>query len=380
MKYGRYPPHRIRDRANLFAPPLQSKNTPTNRRVPFVRDDFTFYSWLVRNSNSSAIFFTDAISAVNASYGDAAPFARYLRSFRCANRKQESIRSISNLSVKFSRNFCKLFTNTTTTKWWRTRRCYEAGPMNFLIYRPWKQIIGDCACARREKSPECGGEGGKWRRRRRGSEKGRRSRDLSISRGQGNFLNYIALIGLTASLLFPRSIFPLSDRGLPASRPLAEKSVARSSDGNVAMELKISPKRTRRHEVERFDRDYKIPWPRPSTPVGHFLRQDDDRSVVRFAASRSRDHRRKELFRTTRNRERTGFLGQYILHIERENLSFDSNHPFLPTLYNVPPLYAPSLCRDKRNCERNGENPCIKFVDRSEPRRYIYSREIAPNF
>lgn len=220
MKYGRYPPHRIRDRANLFAPPLQSKNTPTNRRVPFVRDDFTFYSWLVRNSNSSAIFFTDAISAVNASYGDAAPFARYLRSFRCANRKQESIRSISNLSVKFSRNFCKLFTNTTTTKWWRTRRCYEAGPMNFLIYRPWKQIIGDCACARREKSPECGGEGGKWRRRRRGSEKGRRSRDLSISRGQGNFLNYIALIGLTASLLFPRSIFLLSDRGLPASRPL----------------------------------------------------------------------------------------------------------------------------------------------------------------
>lgn len=88
--------------------------------------------------------------------------------------------------------------------------------MNFLIYRPWKQIIGDCACARREKSPECGGEGGKWRRRRRGSKKGRRSRDLSISRGQGNFLNYIALIGLTASY-FPDLSSPCPTA---ASRPL----------------------------------------------------------------------------------------------------------------------------------------------------------------
>lgn len=229
MKYGRYPPHRIRDRANLFAPPLQSKNTPTNKRVPFVRDDFTFYSWLVRNSNSSAIFFTDAISAVNASYGDAAPFARYLRSFRCANRKQESIRSISNLSVKFSRNFCKLFTNTTTTKWWRTRRCYEAGPMNFLIYRPWKQIIGDCACARREKS-------GMRRRGRKVEEEEERERERKTFARFINFTGTRQLFKLHRadrphglSLISPIYLPPVRPRppGLSASRREIRRPILR---------------------------------------------------------------------------------------------------------------------------------------------------------
>lgn len=51
------------------------------------------------------------------------------------------------------------------------------------------------------------------------NEEGRRSRDLSISRGQGNFLNYIALIGLVF-LSFPQSIFPVSGY-LPVPPPFA---------------------------------------------------------------------------------------------------------------------------------------------------------------
>ena len=166
-------------------------------------------------------------------------------------------------------------------------------PINFLIYRPWKQIIGDCACATREKE----GAGGE-----------RKTLARFI-----NFTGTRQLFKLHRADRPPLSHFP--PIYLPPVFSASRREIRRPI---LAMELEISPKKKK-----RFDRDYKIPWPRPFSQTGW-------RSVVRFAASRCRDHRRKELFRTTRNRERTGFLARYyIVRIERENLSFDS---FLPAL------------------------------------------------
>lgn len=171
-------------------------------------------------------------------------------------------------------------------------------PINFLIYRPWKQIIGDCACATREKE----GAGGE-----------RKTLARFI-----NFTGTRQLFKLHRADRPPLSHFP--PIYLPPVFSASRREIRRPI---LAMELEIFSKKKKNDSIVTIKFLGRDPRFRPFSQTGW-------RSVVRFAASRWRDHRRKELFRTTRNRERTGFLARYyIVRIERENLSFDS---FLPAL------------------------------------------------
>lgn len=108
-------------------------------------------------------------------------------------------------------------------------------PINFLIYRPWKQIIGDCACATREKE----GAGGE-----------RKTLARFI-----NFTGTRQLFKLHRADRPPLSHFP--PIYLPPVFSASRREIRRPI---LAMELEIFSKKKKK----RFDRDYKIPWPRPS--------------------------------------------------------------------------------------------------------------------
>lgn len=121
----------------------------------------------------------------------------------------------------------------------------------------------------------------------------------------------------------------------------------------------------------------------------HSPRRDDDRSFVspRVVGAITVVKNFSERLVIERGR---AFSHGIILYVSNEK-TFRSIPFYRPSKRNVPFLYAPSLRRDKRNCQRNPSPPCIKFLDRSNldassfdygplKRRFslhiVYSREI----